>query len=149
MQTPLLHLIIAHLKRSSLIEPCNQSTAHPSKIHQISIDHHIFGTEKKQHILNLDQQILKCQNLSKMLHPNILHEVTINIVSQLFTLGHSLKIILYLITLCVFRIWIADFVLTITLVPQHRQSPFTTHFKATHIGINMNAVSVSQSITVR
>ena len=51
--------------------------------------------------------------------------------------------------MCDFQIWIADFDFTITLVPQQLQSPFTTHFKATRIGVNMNAVSVSQSITIR
>ena len=50
---------------------------------------------------------------------------------------------------CVFQILIPKFDLTITSVPQHLQTPFTTHFKATHIGVNMNAVSVSQSITIR
>ena len=83
------------------------------------------------------------------MHQIILHEVTINIVSYLFTLRHSLKIILYLQNFCVFRIWVAEFVITITFDPQHLQSLFTTPFKATHIGVNMNAVSVSQSIIIR
>ena len=80
------------------------------------------------------------------MHPTILHEVTLNIVSYLFTFGHSLKIILFLKTLCVFQIWIAEFVLNITSVPQHLQSPFTTHFKATHISFNINADSVHQPL---
>ena len=46
-QTPLLHLIIEYLKKLSLIAPCNQPTAHPPKISQISIDIHTFRTEIK------------------------------------------------------------------------------------------------------
>ena len=55
---------------------------------------------------------------------------------------------LYLNTFCVFRIWISEFVLTITSVPQQLQSPLTTHFKATYISFYMNNVSFSQSITM-
>jgi len=46
-QTLLLHLIIEYLKRSSLIAPCNQHTAHPPKSSPIQLNIHTFHTEMK------------------------------------------------------------------------------------------------------